>query len=287
MSLIWRWRRKGWIALAVAGVLWTSEVGAWDGAAALTEIVVAVDKSRQRLFVSEGEEKREYVCTTGQHPGDKRARGDLKTPEGVYFIVGKRTSGLDFQDYGGVAYILDYPNPVDRLRGKTGSGIWLHSRGRPITPRESRGCVVVNLEDIALMGPKLRPGTPVVIAENLRARPGREEREALRHVERQTLHWRAAQGRGGEKPVQEAGGKVGPEEQRMKRQTPLNAEAGPVRVLAGPGYWVSWFGERLTFPDGTTREGTRRLYWRRGADGGCRLVAVRWLASEAGESPKE
>lgn len=275
------------MALAAAGALWASEAAAWDGAAlVLPEVAVSVDKSRQRLFVSEGADRREYVCATGRKSGDKEARGDLKTPEGVYFVVGKRTAGLDFQDYGGVAYILDYPNPVDRLRGKTGSGIWLHSRGRPVTPRESRGCVVVNLDDMERIGSKVRPGTPLVIAESLRARPGPEEAENLRRIERRTLEWRAARGRTGENPAHGAeetamGGKEG----HLRGQTPLKAETGPIRVLAGPGYWVSWFEERLTYPGGVAREGTRRLYWLRGADGGFRLAAVRWSAAEAGKGP--
>ena len=66
---------------------------------------------------------RDYLCTTGQAQGDKQVRGDLKTPEGVYFVVRKRTERLDFEEYGGEAYILDYPNPpVGWLRGKTAIG---------------------------------------------------------------------------------------------------------------------------------------------------------------------
>ena len=135
----------GCTALLLAGLMCVPEARAWE---AVTDglpdqAVVAVDKSRQRFFLMEKGKSRDYLCTTGQAQGDKQVRGDLKTPEGVYFVVRKRTEQLDFEEYGGEAYILDYPNPVDRLRGKTGSGIWVHSRGRAITPFESRGCVVL------------------------------------------------------------------------------------------------------------------------------------------------
>lgn len=46
----------------------------------------------------------------------------------------KIASGLDFKEYGGIAYTLNYPNPVDKLRGKTGHGIWIHSKGLGIEP---------------------------------------------------------------------------------------------------------------------------------------------------------
>ena len=85
-----------------------------------------------------------YPCTTGKVPGDKQSQDDLKTPEGVYF-VGRKLTQLDFNEYGGVAYTLNYPNPVDRLRQKTGYGIWVHSKGHNIIPLETKGCIALNL----------------------------------------------------------------------------------------------------------------------------------------------
>ena len=166
----------GCTALLLAGLMCVPEARAWE---AVTDglpdqAVVAVDKSRQRFFLMEKGKSRDYLCTTGQAQGDKQVRGDLKTPEGVYFVVRKRTERLDFEEYGGEAYILDYPNPVDRLRGKTGSGIRVHSRGRAITPFESRGCVVLNLKDIAEVGPELkRRYARAASANGWKSRPGR------------------------------------------------------------------------------------------------------------------
>ncbi|MFR1533239.1 MAG: L,D-transpeptidase family protein, partial [Bilophila wadsworthia] len=184
----------GCTALLLAGLMCVPEARAWE---AVTDglpdqAVVAVDKSRQRFFLMEKGKARDYLCTTGQAQGDKQVRGDLKTPEGVYFVVRKRTEQLDFEEYGGEAYILDYPNPVDRLRGKTGSGIWVHSRGRAITPFESRGCVVLNLKDIAEVGPELKRGHPCLSANG----GNRARKDAVHEVEERTRGWRAAWRRG-------------------------------------------------------------------------------------------
>ena len=185
----------GCTALLLAGLMCVPEARAWE---AVTDglpdqAVVVVDKSRQRFFLMENGKSRDYLCTTGQAQGDKQVRGDLKTPEGVYFVVRKRTERLDFEEYGGEAYILDYPNPVDRLRGKTGSGIWVHSRGRAITPFESRGCVVLNLKDIAEVGPELKRGTPVLIGERVEIAP---RKDAVREVEERTRGLAPRRGRG-------------------------------------------------------------------------------------------
>ena len=244
----------GCTALLLAGLMCVPEARAWE---AVTDglpdqAVVAVDKSRQRFFLMEKGKSRDYLCTTGQAQGDKQVRGDLKTPEGVYFVVRKRTEQLDFEEYGGEAYILDYPNPVDRLRGKTGSGIWVHSRGRAITPFESRGCVVLNLKDIAEVGPELKRGTPVLIGERVEIAP---RKDAVREVEERTRGWRAAWRRGeaGDGFIAlERAASIRKVERQEKR---ARVTFGPVRALEGPGYVVSWFAQRTASPDGGAETG--------------------------------
>ena len=102
--------RLGCFVCLVAGLAFAPDAGAWEAVTGPLDLpVVAVDKAKQRLFLLEGGTVRPFVCTTGQREGDKQVRGDLKTPEGVYFVLRKRTDRLDFEDYGGEAYILDYP----------------------------------------------------------------------------------------------------------------------------------------------------------------------------------
>ncbi|MEI3477801.1 MAG: L,D-transpeptidase [Bilophila sp.] len=66
---------------------------------------------------------------------------------------------------------------------RPGSGIWLHSRGGPVTPYESHGCVVVDLDDMSILSHRLKRGTPVIIAERLRTGNDGAASEAAGRVE--------------------------------------------------------------------------------------------------------
>ncbi|MBO4317859.1 MAG: L,D-transpeptidase family protein [Mailhella sp.] len=124
---------------------------------------IAAFKDRDVLTVTNAEGHAEYAMIHGANAGDKLKQGDRKTPEGVYFIVEKIKYALDPVEYGTQAYATDYPNPVDKLRGKTGSGIWIHSKGYPIAGKSTRGCLAVGAEDIDTVARSLTPGTPVMI----------------------------------------------------------------------------------------------------------------------------
>ncbi len=153
------------------------------------EYLLAADKSRKLLFQVErfGSDPdpvvtKEFDCIHGRREGDKQKEGDLRTPEGVYFITHKITQKLDFMEYGPHAFNLNYPNPADRLRKKTGSGIWLHSKGQPIAGLTTRGCMAIEQEEITNLVPILVPGTPVVIAEHLEGAPFKSEGPAQKPV---------------------------------------------------------------------------------------------------------
>ncbi|MGB0711933.1 MAG: L,D-transpeptidase family protein [Gammaproteobacteria bacterium] len=142
-----------------------------------TQHAVLVDKSENRLYLfkrdHEGVPLRvaDYYISTGRAQGDKQIRGDLKTPEGVYFIRKFIPDRKLASKYGRGAYTLNYPNALDRKQGKTGYGIWLHGTdedtySRP--PLASEGCVVLPNPDLVAVGTHLQPGlTPVVIARAL------------------------------------------------------------------------------------------------------------------------
>ena len=137
---------------------------------------IAVDASRSRLYLFENSSNgvkliADYYISVGKLGVEKTLEGDQRTPLGVYYITGSLspTSLVDF--YGVGALPINYPNPLDLKRGKTGGGIWLH--GTPSeqfsrAPKASDGCVVMANPDLNQILTRVSARTtPVVIAEHL------------------------------------------------------------------------------------------------------------------------
>lgn len=112
---------------------------------------------------------RSFRTSTGQVEGDKSEEGDLKTPEGIYYLVRIREQKELSRKYGIRAFDLNYPNLFDLLEAKTGHGIWLHGTDEPDRlnePRTSEGCIVVHNEDIKALSEYITLyRTPIVIAD--------------------------------------------------------------------------------------------------------------------------
>jgi len=134
--------------------------------------VLVVDKQAHRLYhyrgMADGPQRvADYACVIGKAAGRKRRPGDLRTPEGVYFLEDRMTDAELAPRYGVLAYPTDYPNSFDRLAGRRGAGIWLHGTDDPgrLTLRDdSRGCIVLANEDLLALSRAIRPGrTPVVV----------------------------------------------------------------------------------------------------------------------------
>ena len=144
------------------------------------ETALVVDKRSHRLFVYEKGEQgtqplrliRDFYVSTGKLMGNKKVRGDLRTPEGVYFVTRHIPQDKLADEYGDGAYPTNYPNEYDRHLGRTGDGIWLHGTAadyysRP--PQDSEGCVVLTNVDLDMVGQYIHPGkTPVVIADGVK-----------------------------------------------------------------------------------------------------------------------
>lgn len=147
----------------------------------LVKHAMAVDASKSRLYLFENTSGglrlvANYYVSVGKYGIGKVEEGDQRTPLGVYFVSRnlKRTElpklyGPGF--YGPTAMTLNYPNPLDMRRGKTGGGIWLH--GTPPTeyarvPRASDGCMVLSNTDLTQIARTVAlRTTPVVIADRL------------------------------------------------------------------------------------------------------------------------
>jgi len=118
--------------------------------------VIIVEKSTQKLFIYSNYNIKPistFVITTGKKKGQKYLEGDLKTPEGIYYfnrtLSGNQLPKID--DYGEKAFTMNYPNPIDKIENRKGSGIWLHGAfdsNKVKTPNSSRGCIVMNNSDL-------------------------------------------------------------------------------------------------------------------------------------------
>ncbi|MDH4416148.1 hypothetical protein DBR12_00740 [Acidovorax sp. HMWF029] len=137
---------------------------------------IAVDASRSRLYLFENTPKglqlvADYYASVGKLGIEKVAEGDQRTPLGVYFITSRLDPATLKDFYGAGALPINYPNPLDQSRGKTGSGIWLH--GTPPdqfarAPLATDGCLVLANPDLERILRTVEPrSTPVVIARQL------------------------------------------------------------------------------------------------------------------------
>lgn len=102
----------------------------------------------------------------------KQVEGDLRTPVGIYHVTGWMGDEALPELYGTGALPLNYPNLWDRLKAKTGHGIWLHGVPRQTyvrAPRSSEGCVTLANDDLLWLKPfVLKNQAPVVLAEQIR-----------------------------------------------------------------------------------------------------------------------
>ncbi len=137
---------------------------------------LVMDAQRARIYLYENVNgvpylRSDYYVSQGKFGVDKAKEGDQRTPIGVYFIT-NRLPGAKLPDfYGPGALPLNYPNEWDKLRGRGGSGIWLH--GVPVTnysrpPLASDGCVVLANPDFLKVSATVDIAkTPVIISDRL------------------------------------------------------------------------------------------------------------------------
>ncbi len=252
--------------------------------------ILAIDKDAQTLFLLEHKSPfravRELPCTTGQAEGDKMVRGDLRTPEGVYFLGAKIRRPLGWELYGNLAYSLNYPNPVDRIKGKTGSGIWLHGRGKELAPRDTRGCIALKVPDLQSLGSGLVKGTPVVVAKDVNwiPDPGSDADTAsllADKVRAWASDWQARNDAFFDyfDPVSFTLSGSGDfahfrnSKERIFSRTPwIQVMVANVHAIQGPDYWVTWFDQYYRAPNMSQTVG-KRLYWQQDSKGRWRVVA--------------
>jgi murein L,D-transpeptidase YafK len=137
-------------------------------------IFMVMNKNSNQLTVRSFDDRklvlREYHAISGTNQGDKEREGDMKTPEGIYFIERQVDKARLRALHGAAAFELNYPNPVDKILGRTGSGIWIHGvdREERLQKRfDTLGCVAVSNKDVLDLSKHLSfRNIPVVIAND-------------------------------------------------------------------------------------------------------------------------
>ncbi len=119
------------------------------------------------LFPKEPHALQSFRIAIGKEKGDKLRRGDNRTPEGIYFTLSHvPEQSLYIKKYGRVAVPLDFPNLIDQMEGKTGSGIWLHGAGddnRIAAENVTEGCVAFYNDEIVKLKNWLVPQQGIVV----------------------------------------------------------------------------------------------------------------------------
>lgn len=141
-----------------------------------------VEKSTHQLYLYKNNQGlpelvKKYQVATGKITGLKLKEGDKKTPEGIYNILQFRDAenliksyGKTGEIYGPGALTLNYPNAIDKMLNRQGSGIWIHSTdddSRIEKGLDSRGCVVLRQKEFNDLHQytKLK-NTPVIIVQD-------------------------------------------------------------------------------------------------------------------------
>lgn len=183
-----------------------ASVPAW-----LLEIPASVDQvfvadtanATMRRFVRAGDrivEKDQRYMSIGQNGVGKVRAWDKRTPLGVYFIVEELDTSRLHDKYGVAAFPLDYPNPHDRFRERTGDGIWLHGvdhRNPDRPPLDTDGCLALPNEALLEIASTLKPlVTPVVVTREMRWASKEQVESVKREFHRAFATWRSSLERG-------------------------------------------------------------------------------------------
>ena len=120
---------------------------------------IAVDTTRSRLYLFENGAQglrlvSDHYVSVGKQGVDKSVEGDQRTPLGVYFVSDRVGQGSLGEAFGAGAMQLNYPNLLDQLHGRTGSGIYVHgvpfnTYSRP--PKDSDGCVTLANDELVML----------------------------------------------------------------------------------------------------------------------------------------
>ena len=138
---------------------------------------------------------KQYPCVIGANNHGKTREGDFATPEGVYFFLRFTPGKTLAENYGYGAFVLNYPNFLDRKERKDGGGIWLHghSAGKVLGADipDTKGCIVVSNDALKEMSGYLKSnGTPIAIVNKLQFTNLESQRDLAKELKNFINSWR-------------------------------------------------------------------------------------------------
>lgn len=130
-------------------------------------IVVSKQDMRLRVYDYKGTKLMDYGIACGKNYGQKHKVGDMKTPEGMFFVqsiedASDRTH--DFGDGRGEIQGAYGPNFI-RLDTPGNKGIGIHGTHDPLSigTRATEGCIRLNNNDLVELVNVVRPGMMVLV----------------------------------------------------------------------------------------------------------------------------
>jgi len=294
------------IRLLTLAALLIPGVPAAQHAAQLPAYLLQVPDSIAAIFVAEtgtstlhrfeiggsGPEYRdEHYMSVGQNGVGKRRAGDRRTPLGIYFVNEQLDTSKLHERYGPLAFPLDYPNVWDRSNERRGDGIWIHGvapGGGRRPPLDTDGCIALPNDDLLALEYQLKPlVTPVIITRQIHWLSP-DNIAATRTELAAVLDLWAASNRSGDLHQYlslyadefEYRGMDRGEWAAYRLRTVSEAmiqefELQDVLLLADPedsGLYLSRFRQKIV-DGGRMIVTTKRLYWRRNAEGDLKIIA--------------
>ncbi len=165
-------------------------------------LVIELENGKLHIFEQNGSDNFQLAKTMdisiGKSGYGKEIEGDNKTPVGVYRITSYLTNEQLDDFYGNAAYPVNYPNAWDKVKKRTGYGIWIHAepigfteKTRPL--RDSNGCVVLSNNDIDRLQPYLDIGhTYVVLTPKMELASVSEIKQQREAINQRISQWRQA-----------------------------------------------------------------------------------------------
>lgn len=143
--------------------------------APIERYVLAADASHSRLYIFENtgtsyQLVTDYFMTIGKQGMGKNKEGDLRTPEGVYYVTSYLPGDELPPRYGPGAFPINYPNEYDKQLRRTGYGIWIHGtepENYNRVPLASDGCLSLSNDEFLEIQQYISTdgSTPVIISK--------------------------------------------------------------------------------------------------------------------------